>query len=93
MHSNRVSRLRFVRASSTDQDRGLIGWISCVYADSLVLAGIAVRRMRDDRISLSFPTRTDATGRRHSLVRPIDDDARQEIEAAVFKLLKIEEAS
>lgn len=45
-----------------------------------ILDGITLRRTASGRLALSFPSRTAGDGRRHPLVRPVDDAARQAIE-------------
>ena len=73
----------FVRSSEAEQRTGLIGWLS-IYYGLLVLDGLTVRRTADGKFALSFPARTDRAGNRHCYIRPVDDDARRAIEAAVF---------
>mgnify|MGYP003649823786 CR=1 FL=1 len=88
--ANVVSAIGFVRANDRDVRTGLVGYVTCVISDTLQLDGITLRVTADRRPTLSFPTRTDARGRKHPYVRPIDDDARQAIEAAVFDALGID---
>jgi DNA-binding cell septation regulator SpoVG len=73
----------WVRGTADDERAGLLGYLSVTYG-SLVIDGITVRRTAEGRFALSFPERRDGKGRRHPVVRPIDDDARKAIEAAVF---------
>ena len=63
-----------------------MGFLEFDYGD-LHVDGIALRRTTAGRPALSFPERTDRTGRRHAIVRPIDDEARQRIEHVVFAAL------
>jgi hypothetical protein len=81
-----LSGVQFTPSASPEQRRGLLGFIACRYG-SLHLDGIAIRRTRGGRIVLSFPVRHDRAGRQHSIVRPVDDAARKEIEAAVIEAL------
>ena len=74
----------WVRGSAADERTGLVGYISVHYG-ALVIDGITVRRTADGRLTLSFPERRDGRGRRHDIVRPVDDAARRAIEAAVFR--------
>ncbi len=83
------SVLTFTSASPADVQQGLLGWLSVRVDDSLVLDGIALRRTRNGQLALSFPERRDSNGRRHPLVRPLDDDARQAIERQVFRALGV----
>ena len=64
-----------------------MGYLSLRYG-RLVLGGIVLRRTADGRYALSFPTRTDRVGRRHSYVCPVDDDTRRAIEREVFGQLR-----
>ncbi len=72
-----------VRGTADDERAGLLGYLSLLYGD-VIIDGVTVRRTADGRIALSFPERRDRQGRRHAVVRPIDDAARRAIEAAVF---------
>lgn len=73
----------WVRGSAEDERQGLLGYLS-VYYGSVIIDCITVRKTAQGRMTLSFPERRDGKGRRHPVVRPIDDDARRAIEAAVF---------
>lgn len=73
----------WIRGTDDDQRSGLLGYLSIFYG-AVVIDGITVRRTVEGRIALSFPERRDGQGRRHPVVRPIDDAARRAIEAAVF---------
>lgn len=69
----------WVKAGEQDIRTGLLGFLSVTYG-CLVLDGIVLRRTAEGRLALSFPARTDKTGRRHSYIRPASDDVRLEIE-------------
>ena len=73
----------WVRASDEDVRTGLLGFLTLSYG-RLVLDSICLRRTASGRLCLSFPAREDRAGRRHSYVRPEDDDARQAIERAIL---------
>ena len=73
----------WVRASDAEIRTGLLGYLSVAYGD-LILDGIVLRRTADGRCVLSFPARTDRSGRRHSYIRPVDDEARRQIEAVIL---------
>lgn len=85
----RVTLRTFNAASAQHIRTGLLGWITVEVDGLLVLDGITLRRTAstDAGLSLSFPERRDGAGRRHSLIRPIDDDARRAIEEAVLGAL------
>lgn len=73
-------RLRtWVKASEAEIRTGLCGYLSAVYG-ALVLDGIVLRKTADGRYALSFPARTDRSGKRHSYIRPVDNEARETIE-------------
>lgn len=79
-----ISGVQFTAASDWHRERGLLGFIQCVVDGQLVLDGITLRRTLDNRLTLSFPEREDSVGRRHPIIRPVDDDARRAIEAAIL---------
>ena len=89
----RITRVRLQESRPEERERGLVGWISCVVDDCIVLDGIAFRRTATGCRALSFPARRDAAGRRHSYIRPLDDQARRHIEHQVFAALGLEEES
>ena len=84
-----VSAVGFTPGSAQDMREGLIGYVTCCFADLLLLDGITLRRTAAGKHALSFPCRTDGQGRRHPLYRPLDDRARLLIEDAVFAALGI----
>jgi hypothetical protein len=86
----RLSQLRFTPAASRFRASGLLGWLSFVLHGVLRVDGVAVRRTRDGRLSLSFPERVAHDGKRHPIVRPLDDRSRAAVENAVIAALEIE---
>ena len=90
MSGLRITSIAFVNASAEHIRTGLLGWITCVMNDMLMLDGITLRRTQAGRLTLSYPARRDGAGRQHHVVRPIDDDARRDIEEQVFRALGIE---
>ncbi len=93
MTAARITDLRFTPASATEAATGLLGFVRCVFADTLVLDGIAVRQTLSGRLTLAFPSRRDRAGNPHPYVRPRDDATRLAIEAEVFATLFAESAS
>ncbi len=81
-----IRAVRFVPASDADADRGLLAYLKIDFGP-LVLDGVTLRRHADGRLGLSWPERTDRAGRRHPLVRPVNDEARELLEREVFKEL------
>lgn len=73
----------WVRGSDDDVRSGLLGYLSVSYG-TLVLDGLVLRRTADGRLAISFPARTDRAGRRHSYIRPADDQARIAIEREIL---------
>ena len=69
---------------------GLLGWVTCTINGQLRLDGIALRRTLQGHLVLSFPAKRDRTGRQHAFVSPVDDQARREIEHAVFSAISLE---
>ena len=86
-----LTEIKFSSSRPEETDAGLIGWVSCALNGTIHLDGIAVRRTVDGRLTLSFPARQDSHGRRHFYHRPLDDCARREIEARVFRALGLGE--
>lgn len=78
-----VTEVRFARSNVAQRSKGLLGWVCCSYGD-LQLDGLRVRRGQDGRHSLGFPSHVDANGVTHAYYRPLDQDAREWIEAEVL---------
>jgi len=74
----------WVRGNADDERAGLLGYLSVFYG-ALILDGITLRRTAEGRLTLSFPARTDRSGNRHAYFRPVDDEARQQIERELLK--------
>lgn len=82
-----ISGVKFSAATPEEKETGLLGWCSYLMGGTVQIDGVAVRRTADGRRALSFPARRDGQGRQHAYVKPLDDQARREIEAAVFSAL------
>ena len=78
----------FKRATVEESETGLGGYLVIMLDEIIQLDGITVRKTADGKLTLSFPARTDGHGGRHSYIRPVDNEARIEIERAVFKQLQ-----
>jgi DNA-binding cell septation regulator SpoVG len=85
-----IRAVRFIPAGDADVARGLLAFVKIDFGP-LVLDGVTLRKHGDGRLGLSWPERTDRAGRRHPLVRPVDDAARREIEEAVLRELTRQE--
>ena len=84
----RISDVRFTATTPETRESGLLGFLEFDYGD-LHLDGIALRRTVDGRPTLSYPERTDRSGNRHPVIRPVDDDARMRVEHAVLAALDL----
>ena len=82
-----VSDVRYTAASPAKVEQGLLGYTSFLIDGSIRVDGVRVRRTREGRLTLSFPTHEDHNGRKHSIVHPVDDETRVAIEHAVFEAL------
>ena len=70
-----ITSVAFTRGSRSDVQTGLLGYVTCVLNDALVLGGVTLRQTAAGKLTLSFPTRKDGRGHKHSILRPVDDDA------------------
>ncbi len=89
----KIRNVVFTSAKPEEAQTGLIGWVSAIIDESLTIDGIAVRRMRSGRLSLSFPARRNGRGRKFYYFRPLHDKARKEVERQVFSSLGFREGS
>ena len=64
MDSPEIRVRTWIKGGDADAATGLLGYLSVTYG-SMVLDGIVLRRTVDGRFALSFPARTDRSGRRH----------------------------
>jgi DNA-binding cell septation regulator SpoVG len=87
-----IRNIQFTPASDREAQRGLLAYVQLEYG-LLLLDGVTLRRTTEGGLTLSWPERRDRHGRRHTLLRPIDDKARLDIEAAVLAELRRQEAS
>ena len=81
-----VRVISFVRGSDADQRDGLVGYLRVAYG-SIEVDGITLRFTEDGRYALSFPARTDRSGKKHAIVRPVDAAAREAIETELLRQL------
>src|SRR5688572_7801369 len=76
----------WTRSSPQDQREGLLGWVAIQFGP-LLIDGIAVRRSSDARVILSFPSRLSKSGKKHAIVRPLDDATRKVVETEILQQL------
>lgn len=84
-----ISGVGFTPASPDHVRQGLLGFVTCTFADLLLLDGLALRVTAAGRHSLGFPSRIDKGHREHAYFRPQDQRARTIIENAIFDVLGI----
>lgn len=87
-----IANIVFTPTSDADAARGMLAFVRCDYGP-LRIDGVVLRRTEDQRLVLSWPERRDRQGRAHPIVRPLNDGARQHLEAAVLVELKRQEAA
>ena len=88
-----VEDVRFTPASERDLATGMLGWLAFTIDRTIRLDGVALRRTLQGRLALSFPARQSRGGRRHALVRPVDDEVRRDLEAQVLGALQAGETA
>jgi len=86
--SLRVSNIRFVPAPARLRSTGLHGWATLTIDDAIDIGYIAVRRTIDRRLVLAFPERREPGGYSRSIVRPLDQAARDVITERVIAELR-----
>ena len=85
-----ITNVCYTTGSAADAATGLLGYLACTLDNGLRLDGLTLRRTLSGRLTVSFPSRVDGAGIRRAYVRPIDDEARQAFEAAVFAALGLQ---
>jgi len=84
------TEVRLTAAGAADRAKGLVGFVTLTLNDLLILDGIGLRHSTRGELVLMFPERMDRHGRKHALVRPIDDAARRVITLAVLAALGLQ---
>jgi DNA-binding cell septation regulator SpoVG len=85
----RLTQIRATTAGQADQARGVMAFVSFVLSGVVRIDGLTIRRTGDESYYLAYPGRRDKHGVVHSVVAPVDDDVRLEIEAQVFAALRL----
>jgi hypothetical protein len=78
-----VTVTRFAPAPPSDQARGLLAYVT-IAVNGLRIDGITLRRTARGHLTVSYPERVDAAGRRHALIWPLAPEVRAAIEERVF---------
>ena len=86
-----ITDVRLYPGSWRDVRAGLIGWVTFVVGGALRVDGVALRRTRDGRFSLSFPVAKYTPESEYHVIRPVDDEARREIERQILAALDLED--
>lgn len=86
MSDHEVRVRTWIRGTDEDLRSGLVGYLS-LHVGNLVVDGVTLRITRDRRFTLSWPAKTDRSGRRHPTVRPVDDAVRRRIENEILAQL------
>jgi hypothetical protein len=81
-----IRDLHATPGTDADFERGLVAFLRFRYGDVLV-DGVTLRRHSNGTIGLSWPERTDRAGRKHPLIRPVNDEARRQLEHDVLREL------
>jgi DNA-binding cell septation regulator SpoVG len=84
---------RFTAANRIEQTTGLMGWIAFTVNGQLRVDGVTLRRTAEGRLTLAFPARVAADGRKRPIVWPPSEEARQAIESQVFGALHFDAGS
>jgi DNA-binding cell septation regulator SpoVG len=82
-----VRLISFEPAPRRGRRRGLLGYAVVTLNELLVLDAVRVHQTEDGHMRLSFPIRDDRYGRRHGVLRPLNDAVRRDIEHQVFRQL------
>ena len=85
----RISEIAFTHAPARLVRVGLLGWVRCLIANSVVLDGITVRRTCSGELTLSYPARDDGAGVRRCFIRPRDHAARVELEREILSAIPV----
>lgn len=88
-----VTEAKFTRASDQDERQGLLGFVAVTLNDALRLDCLTLRRSAHGDLYLSYPARTDRSGERHAVVRPLGDIPRRVLQDQVFERLGLGEAA
>ncbi|MBU0755606.1 MAG: septation protein SpoVG family protein [Planctomycetes bacterium] len=86
----KISNIQFKPSGNKETESGICGWVSCTVDDRFHLDGIVVRRIRDGRMTLTFPASRDRYGNQHFIVRPLTNDIRRTIEQQIFQALGLQ---
>ena len=90
MRSITLTEFRFAAANRMEMKTGLLGWIAFTINDTLRVDGVTLRKTAEGRLALSFPAKTASDGRKRSILWPVSNTARQDLESQVFEALNFD---
>ena len=73
---------------SHQQERGPVGWASCVLNGHVLLTNIVVFKDGDGEFYTQYPRKTSPNGRQHQYFCPITREARRIIDDAVLAFFR-----
>ncbi len=73
-------RIRFYARESED----FLGWASCLVNGGLFLNDMEIRRSREGRLYVRFPTQPSRSGVRHHHFCPVNRETRAALEGAIL---------
>jgi hypothetical protein len=82
-----ISEVQFTAAQPDEVRQGLLGFVRLTLGSSVRVDGVTLRRTLKGRLELSFPDRLDRRGRRHSVIAPTNQGARDAITQQVIQAL------
>ena len=85
----RISNVRLFPCSWRDLQTGLIGFVMFQINSVFRVDGVTLRRTRDGRLCLSYPVAKFTSQAEYNVIRPVNDEARREIERQVFQALDL----
>ncbi len=91
MNALYVTHAEVSPAELRDRERGLLGYVQVIVNDMIVLDGLTLRKGVDGRRYLGDPSKGTRSGSRFPYIRPLSEEARQDVQRQVFTALEIEE--
>ncbi len=82
-----VQSIRFTPSGAADRDRGLLGYLAFNLGE-VRIDGVALRRTLEGKLTLSYPQRSRGRGRTFPIVRPLNENARVQLEGQILNSLR-----
>jgi DNA-binding cell septation regulator SpoVG len=95
MAERTIQVLRAQRRPATQEDRGrgVLAYITAELVGGLVLDGLTLRRAESGAVYIAYPARRGRDGERRYAYRPINEEARQRLERAIFATIQVGEGT